>query len=625
MRRRTFLQLASASAAATALSAGRAGAGVAPVFVHGVASGDPRPDAVVLWTRVTPSVDAAPGSGLGADTAVAWEVARDDRFASVVAAGEVVARAAHDHTVKVDATGLPAATELWYRFRAVGQGSPVGRTRTAPAAGAAVGSLRLGVVSCSNYEGGYFSAYRHLAARDDLDLVLHLGDYLYEYGVGDYGPGPAIGREHDPAVEMTVLADYRRRHALYKTDPDLQALHARYAMVTTIDDHETTDNAWSDGAANHQPDEGEWAERVAQAFQAYFEWMPIRATGGDGDPFRIHRHLAFGDLAELFVLDERTHRSEQVAGVSGSLLVTSPEVADPDRTMLGAAQRDWLVGGLGGSTATWKLVGNPVMFAPLVLADLPDVEGVTPLLADALAALGASPPLVVNGDQWDGYQAEQALVRSAFAAAGGVVVLTGDIHSSWAAEVPADPGTYGPGTGASTAVEFVTPAVTSDSFSAALASAGVPGAEELSALLPTVVPVAGPWFKYVDPDRHGFGVLDVTAERVQFEWSYLSDRSDPEATVAAGPSFASPAGSNRLVPAGPLGPRPTAPPAPEGAGGQDPPSAAPNGSSMPPPPAARTLPATGGAGDRAAAVAAAVGAAALAGRAAARRAGQDPS
>ena len=616
MDRRAFLKLGVGGAALLAappvLVRDAAAAEPAPgAFGHGVASGDPLPDRVVLWTRVTPTPEATPGSGVGPDTDVTWQVARDPGFATVIASGTAVATAAADHTVKVDPTGLPPATDLWYRFTALGETSPVGRTRTAPAPGAAVDLLRIGVVSCSNYEGGWFSAYRHLAARDDLDLVVHLGDYLYEQGVGSYGPGPAIGRSHDPVHEMVTLEDYRRRHALYKTDADLAALHARHPMVTTIDDHEVTDNSWAGGANNHQPGEGPYPDRQAAAFQAYFEWMPIRATGGADDPNRIWRHLPYGGLVDLLVLDERTHRSQQVAGAQGDMIVTDPAVADPSRTMLGAAQLAWFEQALAASTATWKVVCNPVMFAPFVLADLADLGGLTDEVAPLLATLGISPPIVLNGDQWDGYRAEQARLVDRFAATGGVVLLTGDIHSTWAAEIPADPGTYLPAVGGdSVAVELVVPGATSDSLAESLARI-VPGlGEQIVEALPTVIDVAAPWYKHVDLERHGFGVLEITPAHVHHDWSYVNDRTDPNATLVDGPSFRSPAGSNRLVPAGRLGPRPVpvveAPPAPTAAvgGGID------------------VLPATGGSVPLAAAAVATT--AGLAARALARRGSAPP-
>jgi alkaline phosphatase D len=558
MDRRRFLALGLGSAAlAVAQPAFRRDPALAQPapgpFGHGVASGDPRPDRVILWTRVTPSDDATPGSGVGAPTEVTWEIAEDPDFAQVVGSGTVTASAARDHTVKVDAGGLRPGIEHWYRFRALGVTSPVGRTRTAPDAAEAVERLRFGVVSCSNWEAGYFSAYRHLAARDDLDLVLHLGDYIYEYGKGGYAT-EGLDRFHDPEHEIVTLEDYRRRHALYKTDPDLAALHARYAFVTTIDDHEVTNNAWADGAENHQGGEGDYTARKAAAMQAYLEWMPVRPAG---DTLQIHRQMTFGSLADLFVLDERNHRSQQVEGASGDMFVTSPEVGAEDRTMLGVEQRSWFEDGLAASGATWKIVANSVMFAPLVLGDPPDSP--SPELDAALApvfdGLGLEPPIVLNGDQWDGYQHEQSALGQACAAAGGVVMLTGDIHSSWAAEIPADPGAYAGGLGESVAVEFVTPAVTSDSFRQAVEGLGIPGGEAFSAGLPLVAYTAGPWFKYLDPDLHGFGVFEVSREAAQFDWLYISDRTDPAATVVAGPSWRSPAGTNRLEETTALGPR----------------------------------------------------------------------
>src|SRR3546814_826063 len=432
--------------------------------------------------------------------------------------------------------------------------SPVGRTRTAPASRAAVDRLRMGVVSCSNYEDGHFSAYRHLAERDDLDLIVHLGDYLYEGGLG---AGRDIGRGHDPSHEIVTLEDYRRRHALHKTDPDLLTLHQRYPFVTTIDDHEVTNNTWTGGAGNHQANEGDYSARRAASMQAYFEWMPIRPAGSVEDPHRIHRTLSFGSLADLVMLDERTHRSRQVEGPFGDILVSDPAVGDPGRTMLGTDQRAWLDDELDRSHTTWRVIGSSVMFAPLVLADLPDVPGLTPVLQDALAGAGLTLPLVINADQWDGYRSEQEMVRDRFGEAGGVVILTGDIHSSWAAEIPADPGTYLPAVGGPTvAVEFVTPAVTSDSFSSIISGVGIPGGEALGGLLPVLVETAAPWFKYLDAERQGFGVFEVTPEAAQYDWFYVSDRRDPKATAIAGPSWRSPSGTNRLEAAAPLGPRP---------------------------------------------------------------------
>jgi alkaline phosphatase D len=269
---------------------------------------------------------------------------------------------------QVDVAGLAPATTYFYRFNFEGTFSPIGETRTAPAAGSLVSSLRLGVVSCSNFEGGFFSAYGHLARRQDLDFVLHLGDYIYEYGQGRYGPGPAIGRLHDPPNEMVTLEDYRRRHACYKRDVDLQALHARCAFITTWDDHEVTNDAFKDGAENHQANEGDYIERRNRAYQAYFEWMPIRLPDPVAAPTRIYRRFEFGNLADLSMLDLRQYRDIQAsngAAPSDSQPPPAREIDDPDRTLTGAEQLAWMKSNLSNSTTRWKLIGNSVMIAPI--------------------------------------------------------------------------------------------------------------------------------------------------------------------------------------------------------------------------------------------------------------------
>ncbi|MGH9136483.1 MAG: alkaline phosphatase D family protein [Acidimicrobiales bacterium] len=545
MQRRTFLRLGLGSAAAAATSGlgwiDPARAEPLPgLFAHGVASGDPLPDRVMLWTRVTPSPEATPGSGLGAPTEVRWEVG-DETFATIVREGTVVTDAANDHIVKVDVDGLAPATAYFYRFRALGESSVTGRSRTAPAAGDDPGDLRIGVASCSNWEGGYFSAYRHLAARDDLDFVLHLGDYVYEYGAGGYGPGAGFGRVHEPDVEMTTLEHYRRRHALYKTDADLRGLHMKYPWVTMWDDHETTNDAWADGAENHQPGEGDFPTRKAAARQAYFEWMPIRPQS-DAEPYRSWRGLRWGALADLFVIDERTYRSQPV----GSLFVTSPAVADPDRTMLGQEQLAWLEDGLSTSTTTWRIVGTPVMFAPFIILDQPDLPLVAPAVQGLLETLNVSPPVAINGDQWDGYRAEQARLVALLGGLRDVVFLTGDIHSSWAAEIPADPGSYLPAVGGvSVAVEYVGPAITSDSLEAEFENAGLP--PETIPIVSTLPTTVDSWFKYLDAARHGYFVFDVNGQRAQADYFYISDRTDPDAGLEAGPAWRTPIGSNRVV------------------------------------------------------------------------------
>ncbi|MGV9561556.1 alkaline phosphatase D family protein [Streptomyces sp. NPDC003480] len=530
-RRRTVVKAAAATAVigvplAAALPA-RA-ASDAPAFLHGVASGDPLPDGILLWTRVTPTAEAIPGSGLGPDTRVEWVVAQDKALTNIVAKGSVTATAASDHTVKADVRGLQPATDYWFRFSAGGTDSPVARTRTAPAADAAVPGLRFGVVTCANWEAGYFSAYRHLAARNDLDAWLHLGDYIYEYKSGEYGTRGTVVRPHSPANEIITLADYRIRHARYKTDPDLQALHHKAPVIAIWDDHEFADNAWSGGAVNHtEGAEGTWTARKAAAKQAYFEWMPVRpAIEGT-----TYRQLRFGKLADLSLLDLRSFRSQQVSGTSGS-------VDDPNRTITGRAQLDWLKAGLKASDTTWRLVGNSVMIAPFVVGSL------TADLFKPLAKLLGLPQdgISVNTDQWDGYTDDrrELLAHLRDNAIRNTVFLTGDIHMSWANDVPIDAGTYP--LSASAGTEFVITSVTSDNLDDIVkAPEGT-----VSALASPLIRAANRHVHWVDTDRHGYGVLDITAERAQMDYYVLSDRTNANATSSWERSYRTRSGTQKV-------------------------------------------------------------------------------
>ncbi|MET9405950.1 alkaline phosphatase D family protein [Streptomyces sp. NPDC002935] len=520
-RRRTVVKAAAATAvlAAPLAAALPARAAEAPAFLHGVASGDPLPDGILLWTRVTPDSQAIPGSGLGPDTEVSWVVAKDKAFTTIVAKGSTVATAASDHTVKADIRGLAPATDYWFRFSAGGTDSPAARTRTAPAADAAVPGLRFGVVSCANWEAGYFSAYRHLAARNDLDAWLHLGDYIYEYKSGEYGTRGTVVRPHAPANEILTLADYRTRHGRYKTDPDLQALHHKAPVVAIWDDHEFADNSWSGGAVNHtEGAEGAWAARQAAAKQAYFEWMPVRpAIAGT-----TYRRLRFGKLADLSLLDLRSFRSQQASTASGS-------VDDPDRTLTGRAQLDWLKSGLKSSDTTWRLVGNSVMISPFAVGSL------SADLLKPLAKLLGLPQegIALNTDQWDGYTDDrrELLAHLRSNAIRNTVFLTGDIHMAWANDVPVDAGTYP--LSASAATEFVVTSVTSDNLDDIVK---VPEGA-VSAIASPVIRAANRHVHWVDTDRHGYGVLDVTAGRAQMDYYVLSDRTNPNATSSWARSY----------------------------------------------------------------------------------------
>ncbi|MFJ8127130.1 alkaline phosphatase D family protein [Streptomyces hydrogenans] len=530
--RRTVVKAAAVTAVAAPALLGAAAPALAdapaPAFPHGVASGDPLPDGVLLWTRVTPSPEAVPGSGLGADVRVDWEVAEDRGFARVVASGATTAGAAADHTVKADVRGLRPATAYFFRFTAGGTVSPTGRTRTAPAADSAAPGVRFGVVSCANYEAGHFSAYRHLAARADLDAILHLGDYIYEYASGVYPKAEDTVRTHEPRHEIVSLADYRTRHGRYKTDPDLQALHAAHPVVAIWDDHEFANDAWTGGAENHTPGaEGEWAARVAAAKRAYFEWMPVRAST-EGTVFR---RLRFGRLADLHLLDLRSFRSAQAKTGSGT-------VDDPDRTITGRPQLDWLKSGLAGSDATWQLVGTSVMISPVAFGSLPAY------LLEPLAGLLGLPAegIAVNVDQWDGYtdDRKELLAHLGSRAIRNTVFLTGDIHMAWANDVPARAATYP--LSASVATEFVVTSVTSDNLDDLLDVA--PGT--LSVVAAGAVKAANRHVKWVDMDHHGYGVLDVTAERSQMDYYTVSDKRDPAASASWARSYRTLSGTQRV-------------------------------------------------------------------------------
>ncbi|HET6855672.1 MAG TPA: alkaline phosphatase D family protein [Streptomyces sp.] len=533
--RRAVVKAAAATAvavptAAVPLLAGPSAAArtQATAFLHGLASGDPLPDGVLLWTRVTPTPDAVPGSGKGPDVAVSWEIALDKGFSQVVNSGTTTASASSDHTVKVDVRGLLPATAYYFRFSADGVRSPAARTRTAPAADAATPGVRFGVVSCANWESGHFSAYRHLAARADLDAVLHLGDYLYEYATGGYPAPEYVVREHEPKHEIVTLADYRTRHGTYKTDPDLLALHAAHPVIAIWDDHEFANDAWSGGAENHTPGaEGGWAARVAAAKQAYFEWMPVRAST-EGT---VYRRLRFGKLADLHLLDLRSFRSEQAKVGSGG-------VDDPERTVTGRAQLDWLKSGLASSDAAWKLVGTSVMISPVAFGSVP-----AHLLSPIAELLGLPKEgLAVNTDQWDGYTDDRKELIGHLKDRGirNTVFLTGDIHMAWANDVPVKAATYP--LSQSAATEFVVTSVSSDNLDDILHVAP----QTVSLVAATAIKAANRHVKWLDMDSHGYGVLDVTGERSQMDYFVLSDKTKQDATSRWARSYRTLSGTQRV-------------------------------------------------------------------------------
>lgn len=431
------------------------------VFKHGIASGDPLADRVILWTRVTAS---APGT-----INVNWEVASDEAFGIIVGRGVASTGPERDYTVKVDVVSLQAASIYFYRFFTGADRSPVGRTKTLPVGG--VSQSKFAVVSCANFPAGYFNVYADIAKRTDLDLVLHLGDYIYEYGRLGYASQLAIAldRLSTPDHEILTLEDYRMRHAQYRSDGDLRAMHARLPMIAVWDDHDLADNAWSGGAANHDEGaEGTFNARRAAAVQAYHEWLPTRLPD-PALPLQIYRSFDIGTLASLHMLDTRLIGRDKQMTLEQHL---SGESASPARQLLGVAQTDWLASRMAASAGIWQVLGQQVlmmrMAVPLSVATAITVETLTEYIAaqstpealrsDSQKALLAQPKSPYNMDAWDGYPSARDTVLSLARSQGkNLISLAGDTHNAWA-------GNLTDRTGQRVGVEFAAAAVSSPGF-----------------------------------------------------------------------------------------------------------------------------------------------------------------
>ena len=512
LTRRQFLWSTAASAVAWPhLLHGQTPGPASPgVFRHGVASGDPLTDRVMLWTRVT-----APAARAGAPIDVRWRVASDAALAQVVATGMAQTTADRDFTVKVDAAGLQPGRPYYYAFELGNERSPVGRTKTLPIT---TERVRLASVCCSNYPAGYFNVLRCIANRTDLDAVVHLGDYIYEFENGVYGDGTALLRIPEPRREAVTLSDYRIRYATYRTDPDLQEAHRLLPFILVWDDHELTNDAWSGGAANHNPEqgEGEWATRRSAAYRAYLEWMPIRESADR--QIRLYRNFKFGTLADLVMLDTRGLRDRQVA-------VDDLEgLANRRRSMLGTAQETWLFDQLKASHSAgtgWRVLGQQVMFSRIVPPGRP----------------------VLLSDAWDGYQAERDQIFDFLAAERirDVAILAGDLHSSWAFDVPRNPWSgYQAGTGGgSLAVELMAPAISSPPLFAA------PGIREQAPALRAFLP----HLKFLEGEKNGYVLIDITRNQLRGDWYFVRTVAERSADETRGPSFVCERGSARLVPA----------------------------------------------------------------------------
>lgn len=456
-------------------------------FYHGVASGDPMNDRVIIWTRVTPDTNQ-----ITQQIVVDWKIATDTGMINLINQGTTITDSTVDFTVKVDAMGLLPNTFYFYEFKTNGKYSPRGRTKTTPAGN--TDSLRFALVSCANFEAGLFNSYASLLAREDFDAVISLGDYIYEYATGGYSPNNLINRQWLPATEIISVVDYRMRYSSYRLDLDLQRLHQQFPFVIVYDDHEFSNDAWTNGAGNHQANEGPWNARKQCAQKALFEWLPIRQTG-TSNPYQIYRSIKYGNLVDLIMLDTRVEGRDLQSGTSGAV------VTSVSRQLLGTTQFNWLKTKLDSSTSKWKVLGQQVMMAPL------KVFGVG-----------------FNGDQWDGYPAERDRVYNHVLTKNisNMVVITGDIHSSWANDLPT--ATYNSGTGAGSAgVEFVTPSVTSPGMSIPLGASAIMAANS--------------HIKYAQLDKHGYVIMDLNQNRTQADWYHITTIDNPTTSYNYAASF----------------------------------------------------------------------------------------
>jgi len=503
------------------------------LFPYGVASGDPLSDRVMIWTKLEPRTRMAMAKG-------SWVMATDVDLENIVQEGTFTTNTESDFTIKIDVTGLEPGTHYYYQFTSAdGQKSIVGRTKTTPVG--EVDRLRFAVVSCSNYQAGYFNNYGNIGRRDDLDAVIHLGDYIYEYADGGYGDSTLMAtgaRSIRPETEIISLEDYRQRYATYRMDPDLILAHQMHPFITVWDDHETANDAYEEGAQNHQEEEGDWQTRREIARQVYNEWLPVR-----GEAMPLYRKIQYGDLAELIMLDTRlAGRDKQIMDV------TDPALYAEDRTILGKEQKDWLFQSLENSDAQWKVLGNQVMFAEYNVGWAAAVsDEYTPEQLESIFL-----------DIWDGYPAERAEVINFIDNSDieDVVIITGDVHCSFAYDISlhptplnaeSDEGTYDPESGAgSVAVEFVTPGITSANYDENI---GLVQARLLQYQINKTLPTGvnpNPHMKYADLIRHGYLVLDLTPERAQADWYFSKNILEQTTGEEYGEGWFTKAGESRL-------------------------------------------------------------------------------
>lgn len=529
LNRRGFLGLA-AGGAAGGLLAGISDSDAAPsngggtTFMHGVASGDPTQNSVLLWTRVTPITPQDPDNIL-----THWIIARDEELQNVVQQGQALAKRTTDYTLTIDVEDLAEGTIYFYRFFAKGHISRTGRTKTLP--GGSPEGFQMAVVSCANYASGFFNAYRDIADAEDIDLVVHLGDYIYEEGTGGFGTqdAGALDRVPFPNKELVTLPDYRTRYAQYRADPALQDLHARVPFVCIWDDHEIVNGSWSRGSLDHLVDEmGSWKARRDAAMQAYHEWLPLRLSKPDQKD-RIFRSFRVGDLFQLTLLDTRHFGRERLlARPQGMLDYITNEMRRrfDKRDVLGDAQEKWFGEEIAaGGSARWHLVGQQFLVTPL---DLPDLAPLIDLDASGLMSRSALEgvvsfsqlnPLFLT-DSWEGYEnAKKRFLTQLSNSKSVPVVLTGDIHTAICADLTLK--------GDVIAHELVTPSISS------------PGLDQI---FPSVVPGAvaqgfkeqNPDLHYIDGQRRGWLHLDICAQEVTADWRYVSTIKSEDFSSASG-------------------------------------------------------------------------------------------
>ncbi|MFT4091124.1 MAG: alkaline phosphatase D family protein [Asticcacaulis sp.] len=531
-RRRALLAFGLAGMAPAVGGAGESD-NIGPHFAHGVASGDPLQDRLIIWTRL---------SGADRATEIIWQVAEDEGFGRIVQQGRYITDQDRDYTLKVDVTGLVAGQVYYYRFLCGAQTSPVGQAQTLPEN---TDRLVLAVASCALHPNGYFNAYQAIADLKEVDAVVHLGDYIYEYGAGlnDYGManGQLLGRIPEPTREIVSLQDYRQRHAQYKREPELQAAHARAAWICAFDDHEICNNPWVGGAENHNPEkgEGDYLDRKAAALKAYREWMPIRDPEAGQLSEAIYRRFRFGKLAELFMLETRLVAREKPLDYRSDMPMRQdasgrnmPDYAAirqiinaPDRQLLGPAQRQWLDQGLEASVGEgvkWQVLGNQIIMARVAGPDLKQVYGdkavarmvgglpvnVRAVVEPMIDLFSQTDPLPLNPDAWDGYSAERerlyGMIRKHKAR---TIVLSGDSHSAWANQLQ-------DGSGSQVGVELGVTAISSPTIWFDNLIPGFNLAKTLAAQNQEVLAAS--------TDYNGFVRLTLTPHKMRGEWMSIS-------------------------------------------------------------------------------------------------------